>query len=341
MLGAPLLALVLALCCPVAAQHPDKDVDRRDAQTLTYYGGPLLKNVEISTIFYGNAPFQSELTMFYTWFATSPVVDFLAAEYSTSKTTIGRGKYVGSVNQTSVGKQMLDDLQDLQPMIRRLVQAGSITANVNSFYAIHIAQGTRVMHGGQISCQDFCSYHSSVDVSDLNVGASRVTYGVFPYLDGLCTTGCGNSPLMLNNMCGLASHELTEAITNPLVNVATGYGPPLSWWSKTRNGEIGDLCNGIDGSVTDSVTGNVWTVQQHWSNSRNQCFLPTESTGLLKQNSPKLNTSTATALSNLGSKQVSVSAAPPAAPAAQRKGTSTDGKLVATVTKTSKKKTST
>jgi hypothetical protein len=51
--------------------------------------------------------------------------------------------------------------------------------------------------------------------------------------------------------------------------VATTYSSPLAWYNKTY-GEIGDICNGQQGTVT-GTDGVTYTVQKEWSNSKAAC----------------------------------------------------------------------
>jgi len=84
--------------------------------------------------------------------------------------------------------------------------------------------------------------------------------------------GCGSDPIPLNNLYSIISHEISETITNPAVGIASGIGPPLSWWSQVF-GEVADAC----GDAQDYVTlgdGNRYIVHRLWSNSLNECVKP-------------------------------------------------------------------
>ena len=62
--------------------------------------------------------------------------------------------------------------------------------------------------------------------------------------------------------------ELIEAVTDPAVGIATTFGPPLAWYDRT-NGEIGDICNGQQGTTTGN--GRSYVIQLEFSNSANNC----------------------------------------------------------------------
>lgn len=98
--------------------------------------------------------------------------------------------------------------------------------------------------GGSRSCQSYCGYHSNVD---------SIYYAVMPYPG---CSGCLGGLTVLDALTATSSHELSEAITDPV--------PGTGWYDDTQ-GEIGDICawqfKQVDG----------YTVQLEWSNEQNQC----------------------------------------------------------------------
>jgi hypothetical protein len=84
------------------------------------------------------------------------------------------------------------------------------------------------------------------------------------------TSGCGNGT-RYQNETSVSSHELIEAVTDAEVGLATTSAPPLAWYDNT-NGEIGDICNAQQATVTggDSRT---YTVQREFSNLQNNCVV--------------------------------------------------------------------
>ncbi|KAJ3070736.1 hypothetical protein HDU98_006235 [Podochytrium sp. JEL0797] len=69
--------------------------------------------------------------------------------------------------------------------------------------------------------------------------------------------GCGQSNDPFQNTCSVSTHEFTETVTDPGVGVANSFSSPLGWYSATQ-GEIGDLCDAVDDTLTDS-SGNRWS----------------------------------------------------------------------------------
>ncbi|ORY40649.1 hypothetical protein BCR33DRAFT_767841, partial [Rhizoclosmatium globosum] len=230
---------------------------------LTYYGGPVISNVEVHPIFYGNANYQSQTNAFYAGVTQSSWYDVLA-QYKVYRGTAVPGFSVPATLSS------LDDVNDIQPFLINLIKAGTIKPTANTYYPIHFAPGISITQGGGASCSVFCAYHGTIDISSLNVGTKYLFYGVMPDQGGSCAGGCGSNPSTVNNMFSVASHELAEAATDAAVGVSTTIGSPLAWYDQT-NGENGDICNAQQGTTVggDGVT---YVVQKTWSNSDNACM---------------------------------------------------------------------
>ncbi|KAJ3080820.1 hypothetical protein HDU99_007337 [Rhizoclosmatium hyalinum] len=230
---------------------------------LTYYGGPVIPNVEVHPIFYGNANYQSQTNSFYAAVTQSAWYDVLA-QYN-----VYRGSAVPGFSVPAT-KSSLDDVNDIQPFLINLIKTGQIRPTANTYYPIHFAPGITITQGGGSSCSVFCAYHGTIDVSSLGVGTQYLFYGVMPDQGGSCTGGCGSNPSQINNMFSVASHELAEAATDAAVGVSTTIGAPLAWYDQT-NGENGDICNAQQGT-TVGADGVSYVVQKTWSNADNACL---------------------------------------------------------------------
>src|ERR1700752_614462 len=88
---------------------------------------------------------------------------------------------------------------------------------------------------------------------------------------GGCSVGCGTSSVF-GNYTSVSSHGLTEAITDADVGIATVFSPPLAWYDMADNAEIGDLCNGQQGSYV--ANGTTYTIPLEFSKAANNCVLP-------------------------------------------------------------------
>ncbi|KAJ3329602.1 hypothetical protein HDU76_007558 [Blyttiomyces sp. JEL0837] len=256
-------------------EHEDSALDRaaalnkRATAKLTYYGGPIIANVQVNPIFYGSVSYQSQLPGFYQSVVASTYWDMLS-QYSTSSQKLGRGTYGKAYVETSPSStKTLDDAKYIQPYLINLVKTGKITPTANTYFPIHFAPGYTITQGGQQSCSYFCAYHGTIDISSLGKGVKYLYYGVMPDQGGACAGGCGSSSSTFNNLCSVSSHEIVEATTDAAVGVATVIGSPLAWYD-SNNGEIGDICNAQQATITGS-NGITYTVQKEWSNKAGKC----------------------------------------------------------------------
>jgi hypothetical protein len=177
---------------------------------------------------------------------------------------IGRGSGVAGFVDNRTTTRVSDAA--IHTELNRLFTAGSLPApTANNYYPVHFPAGVTVTApDGSQSCVVFCAYHGTYVRNGVNVN-----YGVIPDQGGGCAGGCGGNAQRVNNMDSVASHELIEAVTDPAVGLATVFGPPLAWYDMT-NGEIGDICNGQQGTTVggDGVT---YTIQLEFSNAANNC----------------------------------------------------------------------
>ncbi len=225
-----------------------------------------------------NSQIQTAMPSFYAAITASNMYDWLG-EYSTaglngqdgaagSNQTLGHGSSGGSITITpSITSSTIDDSQ-IQTELNAQITAGKLPApDDNAYYAINFPKGVTITQGGSSSCVQFCAYHGT-----FKRGNQNVYYGVLPSLESGtgCDLGCGSNSNFVNNATSVASHELVEATTDAEVGVATVVGRPLAWYN-TTDGEIGDICNALQGTITDS-SGKSWVVQQEFDNATNTCI---------------------------------------------------------------------
>jgi hypothetical protein len=234
--------LVTATAAPSKAPH------------LTYRNGPLIQNVEVFTIFWGTgwqkAPANGlvqQMNEFFGYVLSSALMDQLA-EYGVPGQAIGHGKFIGtlsistptlktSVNDTAI-RQVLQDLIATNPAVP---QPGP-----NLLYFIYVQPGTNVVQGGSASCQAFCGYHNDI--------SGQIYYAVMPYPG---CAGCTGSLDAFGALTSTSSHELCEAVTDPI---------PGQGWYDDVNGEIGDIC------AWKTKTIGQFKVQLEWSNKAGSCI---------------------------------------------------------------------
>jgi hypothetical protein len=225
---------------------------------LTYWGGPVLANIDVHPVYWrSTTQFQSNLNAFYNAVTGSALWSML------SQYGIGPGSGVAGIVDNRTTTNVSDAA--VQAELNRLFTNGIPQPNANRYYPVHFPAGVRITApDGSQSCVQFCAYHGTYVRNGVNVN-----YGVIPDIGQAgCNGGCGGNTVQ-NNTDSVASHELVEATTDPAVGLATVFGPPLGWYDP-NNGEIGDICNGQQGTTVgrDNVT---YTIQLEFSNAANNC----------------------------------------------------------------------
>ena len=225
------------------------------APLLTYRNGPLIASPQVYTIFWGSAwtrtaalkTLMTQINQFFDFILTSALIDQMS-EYSVPGFTLTHGKRTGTLNVTSpaLGTSVTD------AAIQHMIQ-NQIASNVkvpkpspNTLYFVYFPPGVRVVQGGSSSCQAFCGYHNAI--------GNQIFYAAMPYPG---CAGCTGGLAVFDSLTSTSSHELCEAITDPI--------PGQGWYDDT-NGEIGDIC-----AWKTKVIGK-YTVQLEWSNAQGKCI---------------------------------------------------------------------
>jgi hypothetical protein len=219
---------------------------------LVYMGGPLIPNVQIFTIFWGklwganpsSKQMMANLNQFFTAIVISPLIDQLA-EYNRPGQAIGHGSFIGTklIKTNAPGGSITDSA--IQSRLKKWIKAKTVPAPTkNTLYFIYLDPGVISIMGGGKSCQNYCGYHNN---------AGSAYYAVMPYPS---CNGCLGGLQALDALTATSSHEMCEAITDPV---------PGKGWYDNSNGEIGDIC----AWNFKQVAG--YTVQLEWSNQQNKC----------------------------------------------------------------------
>jgi hypothetical protein len=219
---------------------------------LSYFKGPLIGNVQIFTAFWGklwgssasSTQLMNNLNQFFAAIVVSPLIDQLS-EYNVPGQPIGHGSFLGTKVITANAPSGSITDSAIKAQLTKWVGAGTVPKNnKNTLYFIYLDPGVVSIMGGGKSCQNYCGYHNHV---------GSIYYAVMPY--PTCG-GCLGGMAALDALTGTSSHELCEAITDPV--------PGTGWYDKV-NGEIGDIC----AWNFKKVAG--YTVQLEWSNKQNKC----------------------------------------------------------------------
>jgi len=265
---------------------------------LTYYGGRVVSNIQVVQVLYGTGSYLPQVSTtsspsmatFYQGVLNSPYVDWLN-EYNTNiiaaggtagtNQSIGRGSFTAryAITPSTANNHSTIDDSNIENELAAQIQAGNLplpttdaAGNPNTYYAIFFPHGKTITLGGSASCVagGFCAYHGTIAAIP---GLGEIYYGVHPDMQSGsgCETGCGSAATAFGNYTSVASHELVETITDCEVGIAQFLAPPLAWYDNA-NGEIGDICNGQQGSVVGS-DGVTYTVQKEFSNLANSCIV--------------------------------------------------------------------
>jgi hypothetical protein len=271
---------------------------------LNYYGGRVVSNMKVVQVLWGTGGAGTgdgeflagvvntstpSIATFYQQVLNSGYVDWLT-EYNTNipdfggnpgtNQTIGRGTFVEQVVITPVNTATSLTDGEIKTELVNQIKAGHLplptadgAGNNNTYYAIFFPHGTSISMGGSSSCKPggFCAYHGTIVAGD---PVGEIYYGVHPDMQAGsgCEIGCGDGPTDFDNFTSVASHEMTETITDCEVSLApSNHAAPLAWYDD-MNGEIGDICNQQHGTIGGG-DGQTYTVQKEFSNTANDCIV--------------------------------------------------------------------
>jgi hypothetical protein len=243
-----------------APQHPIRIVPMHGAAAsaaaagpnLTYRNGPLLTAVKVFTVFWGsgwqdaaNTALMNKLNQFFDYVLTSQLMDQLG-EYSVPSKTIGHGSRTGTTVLTSPNLGATVQDAAIQQFVQKSIDSGALPApDANTLYFVYLPPGVQVEQGGSASCTSFCGYHDTF--------GNQIFYAVMPYPG---CAGCTGGLAPFDALTSTSSHELCEAITDPV---------PGQGWYDDANGEIGDIC------AWKTRKLGAYTVQLEWSNRAGAC----------------------------------------------------------------------
>jgi hypothetical protein len=236
----------------IAPLHHPQNLQASTPQ-LSYRNGPLMEDVEVFTVFWGagwnTAPLDKlmqDMNDFFDYILASPLMDQLT-EYNVANYKISRGKRTGTVVIAPPMKTSVTDT-DIQEELQSAITSNKAfpKPGANTLYFVFMPEKVKVVQGGSASCQAFCGYHNDIN--------GKIFYAVMPYPG---CAGCTGGLAPFDALTSTSSHELCEAITDPI---------PGQGWYDDSNGEIGDIC------AWKTKKLGKYTVQLEWSNKANQCI---------------------------------------------------------------------
>lgn len=156
---------------------------------------------------------------------------------------------------------------DIQAEVSHAQSVNGWTSSIHNLFMVFTAKNeNECFDTSQSQCTftTFCGYHSFF--------GSNTLYAFLPYT-GTSLNGCGvprtpNNNIDADSTINVTSHELAEAVTDPLLNA----------WFDSSGQEIGDKCNFQFSSTNSSngdtiMNGHPYEVQLEWDNLRNACRL--------------------------------------------------------------------
>ena len=244
---------IVPLHLPSELYRPSIGIAAPPQAQLTYRGGPLLTAAKVFTIFWGqawkttqNSDLAKKISKFFKFVVTSALMDQLA-EYDAAQEKIEHGSFIGTATITQPAlKSSITDAA-IQTTLQAEIKNNSAVPkpDANTLYFIYLAPGAAVVQGGARSCQAFCGYHDTF--------GDGIYYAVMPFPN---CSGCLGGMSNLDALTSTSSHELCEAITDPV---------PGQGWYDDAHGEIGDICAWQTKKLGD------YMVQLEWSNKEGAC----------------------------------------------------------------------
>lgn len=157
----------------------------------------------------------------------------------------------------------------IQAEIQRVMTLNGWTGGLNKLFLLYTSSGEGSCFdssGSSCSYTQYCGYHSFIN------GSTPIVYANEPWGDpNYCQvpgTPSPNNDIPTDTAATVASHEISEAMTDPLLNA----------WYTAQGNEIGDLCaynygtNLWDnGNANEMWYGRFWELQQEFDNLTNGC----------------------------------------------------------------------
>ncbi len=268
-----------------------ENLEERRVPTITYHGGALLPNVEVQGIYYGSQwssdstsnQMTGQMDGYLKYLVNSPYMDMLTnAGYG-----VGRGSFTpGRIYNKAINTAFYVDDSTIRGDLQNLIDNpanGVATPDGDRLYVVFVQANAAVEFTphGENSQKDFLGYHSSFAGTDANGHSMSIRYAVITYPGGTVGNAGETGYSAFDTMTVVASHEITEAVTDP-----DPYAPG-GWYDQTADPktgqEVGDL------AAHQIVYFNGYAVQKE-ANKNDQAMTPSKysSTSILVASSSSL-----------------------------------------------------
>jgi hypothetical protein len=230
---------------------------------LTNHGGPTVASPVVHPIRWDStvsSTFTSVTSLFSVLFGDPTMAGYLQIlqQYTGAPQAPG-GMMAAEVTLTLNNTATTLSPQDIQHELGLQFQANNLlppTGSATDIYVVYLPDADTATHpaihgtGTLSSCGDFTGYHGSFSFNQVDA-----EFIVLP--------GCGST----GDREETASHELIEAMTDPLIGFVGGSNN-IGWYDEQPdpcNGEVADLCQGNDYDL------NGFTVASAWSDATASC----------------------------------------------------------------------
>ena len=225
---------------------------------VTAHGGPVLENVELVPVYFGDDPLRAELEAFNSWIVSSDYWKTIGADYG-----VLPGKHLPAVDFSRAPASPISDVQIGSWLDAQIANGSLPKPTEQTLFALFYPAGTTITHDGYASCSVFAGLHLSTSVANA-VFTGEVSFVIIPR----CSFEAGDELMIATDV---ASHEYIEAATSPFASSDPAWfldgkeGQALEAWQMLNGLHVADLC---ENQSYHEVEGFV--VQDSWSNSAAQ-----------------------------------------------------------------------
>jgi hypothetical protein len=224
-------------------------------------GGTVLTSPKIVTITWASDPNAAAFEQFGDKLGASAWWTKVVGQFGVGAATSG------AANHVSVAAELPATIEgtDLETWLTTQLttaSSGFPAPDGQTVYVVYISPSTQLTRDGADACLTSGTTHAQIQMPD----NSWVPY---VFVDGRCNT----SLAPLDASTGAASHDIAEAVTNPLSFTSpavTGFDTAhLAWGQVVPNNdnEIGDLCELFSDAFYKGPTDLPFEVQRMWSNT--------------------------------------------------------------------------
>ena len=243
----------------------------KSAGSFTNHGGPVIQNPAVQPVFWGaswnaNQTAMQRLQQFLSDLVASSLMTLLA-QYGVGAASVNPGPLVS----LDVSGTLTD--ADIQAKIQSFYSSGTLPqpdGNQALIVFLDESIGVNDPANGLVLCEPSgdtaFGYHNFFTTQKGN----PAYYAIIPALSNQCVTeSCAGSSTCTLTLSDTQEQRRTEVTTHEFSEMVTD--PQLNAWIDGQGNEIGDVCGGMNGTIT--VNGRSWKVQTEWDNQAGACAL--------------------------------------------------------------------